>query len=241
MSSEGSEFKDAVSRLYSYLTGIEYVALSCLIFFSINIIVFSAVSRWPWLARSLSLSATRPWGIFTAVFVHDGLEHLISNLEAFSLWGGAFIILMIYAYSDESEYLGKVFFAVPYLSGFLVDGIRFFQWRMEGSSLSALGSSGVVYALVGVFLASALFSFSSSLDDLFRRRGGAWEATRLVLSVGAILLILFQVTSDTKSFLSVAPGVGVFAHGYGFLAGFFISGSLYVYYSLRKSDLILSW
>nr|WP_051527253.1 rhomboid family intramembrane serine protease [[Eubacterium] cellulosolvens] len=132
------------------------------------------------------------WRMVTSMFVHFGLDHIISNT----------ISLLLIGISLE-QHCGHIRFLVIYLFGglagnvlsFLVEGTR----RVQAVSA---GASGAVFSLLGAYLALALI----------------WKKTRtanvnLVLTVAAVGYMFYR---------SMGTGVNVEAHLGGLIAGFLL-------------------
>lgn len=86
------------------------------------------------------------------------------------------------------------------------------------------GSSGVVYTGWGVVSGYAIFNGLSSDPETKRfhllsknKVKRTWAFVNLITIVSFVLYLAV----DPSLFLSEAPGVNVFAHGIGFLGGFF--------------------
>lgn len=80
------------------------------------------------------------WGLFTHMFLHGGLLHLLGNM--FFLW--------IFARAIEDT-LGRRKFLGSYLLLGLIAGLVFFLFNLD-SGLPAVGASGAISGIMGAFL-----------------------------------------------------------------------------------------
>ena len=78
----------------------------------------------------------RPWTLFTSMFLHGGLSHLLFNMYALFLFGGLV----------EQRIGKKRFFMVYFVSGLLAALIGSFVYR------GALGASAAIMGIVGVLI-----------------------------------------------------------------------------------------
>jgi membrane associated rhomboid family serine protease len=133
---------------------IRLIVINCVVFLAANIIVsvmevsgemepYYTVSDWIDLHASLAVFLRRFWGIFTYMFVHFGLMHLLSNM----LW--LFFLGRIF-----SELLGGARLTGVYLIGGLAGGILFMVVSnlIPGAEVSQLegASAGVMAVVVAV-------------------------------------------------------------------------------------------
>ncbi len=84
------------------------------------------------------------WRIFTAVFIHADLEHLLSNMLMLGIFS-----FFIYGYFG--------FTIFPLISLILAAAVNFFTIQSYGPETSLLGASGLVYVLGGFWLAMYFF------------------------------------------------------------------------------------
>lgn len=142
-----------------------------------------------------------PWTIVTSVYAHSGITHLTSNAVALVLFGWPVarattrvrfhsFFLLTGAFAGVSQVL---------LREVLVDAPG-----IEATSVSVLGASGAVFALLGYLLASN--RLSSGLGALVSVPRWVVYATFLVVAV-----ILTLATAQ--------PGVALIAHFTGLLVG----------------------
>lgn len=82
------------------------------------------------------------WRLFTAMFLHAGIRHLLNNM------------LMLYVLGQHLEYLlGPVKFAVLYLVCGVVANIAAYEYYVHnGDFVVAVGASGAVFAVVGALI-----------------------------------------------------------------------------------------
>ena len=161
-----------------------------------NVVVYfltsSQVVDWRWLALAPGAILTRPWGIFTYMFVHGGFTHLLFNMLGLFFFGPRL----------ELQLGGKSFLRLYLFSGL---GGAAFSFLFARYGL-VVGASGAVF---GVLLGFAYF--------WPRERIYIWmvipvEARYLVGVLAAIALF--------SGFSGAGGGVAHFAHVGGFVAGY---------------------
>lgn len=140
------------------------------------------------------------WRLFTSMFYHFGINHLVCNMLMFFVLG-----------SLLEPFFGKVRYGLLYfVSGLAAGGASLlyngFIRGEEGRNVLCAGASGAVYGLIGAYVAIFLVK---------RKSLTAQEKNRLIF---AVAFLLFGSFFDT--------GVGHDAHFGGFLVGLLL-GSLY--------------
>ncbi|WP_436934564.1 rhomboid family intramembrane serine protease [Halovenus marina] len=144
----------------------------------------------------------RPWTVFTSVYAHANLSHLVSNGVALLIFGWpiarsttrprfhAFFLLTGAATGVSQILLSSLLAELPLVEFAATAGV--------------LGASGGVFALLGYLLAS---------NRLSSRVGAALSVSRRVQFV-AFVVIAALLTAATAS-----PGVALIAHFVGLLLG----------------------
>src|SRR6516225_3714031 len=142
--------------------------------------------------------------MFTSMFLHGGLMHLLGNM------------LFLYVFGDNVEdYFGHL----PYLLFYLFCGVAsgmvhvLFNW---GSSLPAIGASGAISGVMGAYavlypranVLMLFFIFLIPIPAVFVL--GYWFVLQFVEGVGVLGA-------------ANAPGVALWAHIGGFIVGFTIA------------------
>ena len=88
------------------------------------------------------------WRLFTAMFMHAGIRHLLNNM----------LLLYVLGTSLESL-LGPVRYLILYLAGGLIGNIAAWRWYVwENRNVVAVGASGAVFAVMGALLWIILIS-----------------------------------------------------------------------------------
>jgi len=161
-----------------------------------NVAVFlltsSQILAWQYLALIPGAILAQPWGVFTYMFVHGGIWHLVFNMIGLFFFGPRL----------ENQLGGKYFLRLYLLSGF--GGAAFsFLFAQYGA---VVGASGAVF---GVLLGYAYFW---PRDKIY-----IWG----ILPVEARWLVGVLAAMSLYSGLSGAgAGVAHFAHLGGFAAGY---------------------
>lgn len=92
------------------------------------------------------VSKGQVYRLFTAIFLHGGVEHILSNM------------VMLYAAGDLLEKrIGHVRFAFAYLlSGIAGNAVSYLYEKVSGVRYTAVGASGAVYGIMGVIICLAI-------------------------------------------------------------------------------------
>ena len=167
---------------------------------SLTTILFMAVTLFYWLApagwsdlfpavQSQIYQHGQIWRIFTAMFVHADLEHLLSNM--YMLWIFSFFVF---------GYFGFTVF--PVFSILLAAAANAIAVKTYGADTQLLGASGLVYILGGFWL---------TLYPLIQRQYSVMN--RSIRALGIALMIFAPSTFvPTTSYITHAIG---FAMGIG--------------------------
>jgi membrane associated rhomboid family serine protease len=144
-------------------------------------------------ALSLPLGA-RPWTLVTATYAHAGLAHLLANLLA----------LLVVGLAVERGTTAPRFHAFFVASGALAGVAELLVGGLLGPSVSVIGASGGVFALLGYALTG------NRLSDVLGRLVDLGRAGTLTLFVAVALLV---------TVVTASPGVALVAHFTGLLVG----------------------
>ena len=82
------------------------------------------------------------WRLFTAMFLHAGIRHLLNNM------------LLLYVLGQHLEYLlGAVKYTVLYLTCGVIANIISYRIYLEGNQyIVAVGASGAIFAVMGALI-----------------------------------------------------------------------------------------
>ncbi|USB35101.1 rhomboid family intramembrane serine protease [Paenibacillus sp. YPG26] len=185
-------------NLKSYL---RYYPVTSLILL-INIIMFILVAfsgddllRFGALTNDSSYEHER-WRYLSAIFLHDGFDHLLFNSFA----------LMVFAPPME-RLLGSWKYAVLYLgAGLLANALSMAYYNYQMELTLTVGASGAIYGVYGGFLYVALLQ-RQMID----------EASRKTLYAILMVGLVFSIMVDNINWM---------AHLGGLITGFFIYGIL---------------
>ncbi|MEW6593060.1 MAG: rhomboid family intramembrane serine protease, partial [Candidatus Hadarchaeota archaeon] len=240
--------KRPASKEWRRLSGFEPVAIAFAFLVSVGLIVFAVTSADPLIQESLSLAPDKPWGVLTSAFVHGDAGHLLNNIQGFALSCVFFLLANFGLNLKERRHISRLFAWLIFISAFASDAVELVIWQLSATTgVSSFGSSGIVYASLGVVLSSAIFSSGMNLEKLRmakRRKKSPLKAKDMVipaLSVIIFLIIFLELVLTPEFFFSVGPGVDVFAHEFGFFLGFASSFLMFVRWmskspSRRKSS-----
>ena len=135
--------------------------------------------------------------IFTSMFLHFGIEHLINNMLVLFVLG-----------SRLERVIGSLRFAVIYFLGGIAGNVVSLLYDLrQGEAAVSAGASGAVFAVMGGMILVVLCN-KGRLEDLSMRQ----------ILVLAVFSLYFGFTSS---------GVDNAAHLGGFLAGFILAVIVY--------------
>ena len=230
------------TRISRHLSGFRPLALAFIVFSLINILIYLLITLYPPLLEMLWLSTSTPWGIITSAFTHAELGHLVNNLQGFTVAVILFVPEVSVYMTDIRRRYSAVFLRMVFISGILVNLLEY-PLLLTRPGFSSWGASGIVYGSLGVLLAACMRSLPAHLRTMPRKKRGRkpgfrfdrgfWKGFRSLLAVSLLLAFLVMIFTDTAGFLSVAPGVDVFAHGFGFLISLGGAMVLFRYKNLR--------
>lgn len=144
-------------------------------------------------ALDIQLSA-RPWALVTSVYAHASFGHLLANAIGLLLLGPL-----------VSRGTTTLRFHAFFLSMGAVAGLaQVTVADLLGATVSVIGASGAIFALLGYLLAGNLVS--------------TWLLDRLSLSP-SVLLLVFLAVAVGLTFLTASPGAALVGHGTGLLLG----------------------
>lgn len=137
------------------------------------------------------------WRLFTALFLHMGMQHLLNNM----------MLLFAVGTLIENE-LGHVRYLLIYLfSGLAANYFSYLWYIRQGENVVAVGASGAIFALIG-----------ATIWILIRNKGRFQGLTTGKMVFAAAMMLYFGFTT---------PGVGNMAHVSGLIVGFVLALLLY--------------
>lgn len=137
------------------------------------------------------------WRLFTAMFVHAGIRHLLNNM------------LLLYVLGQHLEYLiGSVRFALLYLACGLIANIASYEIYLMGNrDVVSVGASGAIFAAMGALIFIVI-----------RNKGRVHGLTLQQMLIMAAFSLYFGF---------VSPEVANSAHVAGLISGFLSGILLY--------------
>lgn len=233
-----------VSRKKFKLVGFGPIVLAFAIFVLINSSMFIVTSIHPSVIDSFWLAPDRPWGIFTSSFIHANPEHLLNNMEGFTFASVLFLMVNLGSSPEDRRRSSALFLWLVFIAGFVADGIEFTVWRLVGAqNVSSFGASGMVYAAIGVMLASALCNLPKNMagirDILTARKKSDRDIRRVLapsFAIVAFAVLFFQLVSSPDNFFSAGPGIDVFAHTLGFSIGFYSALIAFTWWGIGRHN-----
>lgn len=150
--------------------------------------------------------------LFTSMFMHFGVEHLINNMLSLWLWG-----------SKLEQMLGKLRYLVLYLASGLIGGLASVimnMWvykHLNETIIVAAGASGAIYGIMGGVLFGVLV-------DKNKRRYFTKQRVGLLFAISIV-------------YMFTETGVDHTAHAGGFIGGFLICLTYFVVNHLRGKKL----
>ena len=144
------------------------------------------------------------WRLFTSMFLHFGLAHLLNNM-----------VLLFFLGDYMERFLGKVRYLILYLGGGILGNI-FSYWSelQQGRQVVSAGASGAIFAVLGG-LVVLLLIHRGRLEDL--------SLSRVLLMAALSLYVGFR-----------SAGVDGFAHLGGFLGGALLAAAMKLFPGGRK-------
>ena len=177
------------------------VVLNALVFLAVEFTGFSqdTVHMLDWGAAYTPciVEEGETYRIFTSMFLHFGIEHLINNMLVLFVLG-----------SRLERVIGSLRFAVIYFLGGIAGNVVSLLYDLkQGETAVSAGASGAVFAVMGGMILVVLCN-KGRLEDLSMRQ----------ILVLAVFSLYFGFTSS---------GVDNAAHLGGFLAGFILAVIVY--------------
>ena len=177
------------------------VVLNVLVFLAVEFTGFSqdTVHMLDWGAAYTPciVEEGETYRIFTSMFLHFGIEHLINNMLVLFILG-----------SRLERVIGSLRFAVIYFLGGIAGNVVSLLYDLkQGETAVSAGASGAVFAVMGGMILVVLCN-KGRLEDLSMRQ----------ILILAIFSLYFGFTSS---------GVDNAAHLGGFLAGFILAVIVY--------------
>ena len=166
----------------------------------------ACLKRWFGLPASTSLLLQHPWTLFTYMFMHGGIMHILWNMFALYVFGGIFLNFYSVRHFIGTYLLGGLFGAVFYVAAFNV--FPYFSNVVEVSYL--VGASASVLAIV---TATAVRCPDFRLNMLF------FGSVKLsTLAIVAVLVSVLMLSGDNAG--------GNFAHLGGAFGGLLVAVAL---------------
>lgn len=177
------------------------VVLNVLVFLAVEFTGFSqdTVHMLDWGAAYTPciVEEGETYRIFTSMFLHFGIEHLINNMLVLFVLG-----------SRLERVIGSLRFAVIYFLGGIAGNVVSLLYDLkQGEAAVSVGASGAVFAVMGGMILVVLCN-KGRLEDLSMRQ----------ILILAVFSLYFGFTSS---------GVDNAAHLGGFLAGFILAVIVY--------------
>nr|WP_256448212.1 rhomboid family intramembrane serine protease [Falcatimonas sp. MSJ-15] len=133
--------------------------------------------------------------IFTSMFMHFGIEHLISNMLALMVLGEAL-----------ERYVGKIRFLIIYLLSGIIGGIvSVASYALRDRMVVSAGASGAVFGVLGAILVVTIFGHIRSGE----------------VRIDPRRLIMFALLSILSGFNDT--GIDNYAHIGGLVSGIIIA------------------
>lgn len=147
--------------------------------------------------------------IFTSMFMHFGIEHLISNMLALMVLGEAL-----------ETYVGKIKYLIIYLLSGIIGGIvSVIAYTLKGSVVVSAGASGAIFGILGGLLCVTL-----------KRRIGVGRER-----IDPGRLIMFALLSILSGFNDT--GIDNYAHIGGLISGVIITAVILQITDRRKTGI----
>lgn len=132
------------------------------------------------------IGAGEYYRLFTCMFLHEGVDHIFSNL----------ILLFFLGEIIESK-IGSVKFAILYFLSGICGSMASFLYSRTAAGYTSIGASGAVFGLIGIFIIMAIKKY----------KGVNVPKNRL------ILMIIYCIYSSFDAYVDFAAHFGGLAAG----------------------------
>ena len=210
------ELRKIVSRVGEIFNDFRVLIHFYLAFFILCLIIFLFGLAFPWFNLLLVASRSTPWGIFTSIFIHNDLLHLVRNMV------GLFSFFLIFSFTNyflpSKEKINRVsFLTITLLTSTVLSNLI---WILI-VKIGTIGASGLVYASEGAVTGFCLVNFW----DLYEL--GKTKASRktgvLLVNLSIFILVCIWMIFYTYSFLSYERDANVLIHGSSFVIAFILA------------------
>lgn len=215
------------------LLNFKTVFITNLFLIVLGLIVLCLTTPFPFMMDYLAASAKTPWGILTSLFVHKDWLHFSQNMVSLIIL--TFLFAMTNVHLDEQEKLKRSSFFLwdIFFSAILANIL----WVIILPQAKSAGSSGVVYASIGLVMGFSLNNICPSLWNTLNenlKKEGSLKAFfkknfPIIYNLSVFSLLLFSIIIDPEGFLSVGPGVNTSVHSISFLASFLMVAVLHLH------------
>ncbi|MBO3833139.1 MAG: rhomboid family intramembrane serine protease [Candidatus Brockarchaeota archaeon] len=222
-----------IERVLNLMLNFKTVFIANLFLIIFGLVVLCLTTSLPLMMDYLAASAKTPWGILTSLLVHKDWLHFSWNMISLTIC--SFLFAMTNMHLEEQEkhkrslfFLWNIFFSAT-LANIL--------WVIICPQVKSIGSSGVVYASIGIVMGFSLANIYphpwNILKENLKKRMSLKiflkKSFPIIYNLLVFLLLLFYIIIDPKGFLSVGPRVNTITHCIGFLASFLMVTALHLY------------
>jgi len=197
----------------------------------ITILGISALALYfpiKWNRAFLSASSDSPWGIITSIFIHSDIQHFNSNMIYFSFFVLIFILINSGLPSDI-RYIRAKTFAIGVFASAIAANLT---WITLFPHISAIGSSGAVYAAIGIVL---FFSISNSImpaliyEEFDRYTSSIKNFILWIVNIAMFVFIPNYIIGSPLSFIVIRSGPNTFIHSWSFILGILAAATHFIY------------
>lgn len=207
---------DVVSRLKGIFRDFQALFLFYLVLLSLCVLVYAINLPYPWLDDVLLASRSTPWGIFTSLFIHSDLAHLVMNMVGLLSFFLVFSFTNYYNPSEENT--SRIhFFIITIIIATVLSNLL---WILI-VNIGTIGASGLIYASEGSVTGFCLVNFWEIYNEV--RNSKKAETGVLMVNLLVFLLICIWMVFYTNSFLSYGQDVNVLIHGSSFVLAFILT------------------
>lgn len=160
------------------------------------------IQQWGLVPRE-ALSAHGLVTIFTAMFIHGGIMHIVGNM----------LYLMIFGDNVEDRFGHGLFFLFYFACGFLAFVAHFLF--NAGSSVPSVGASGAISGVLGAYVVM----FARNRVRVFWVIFITWVPAWLMIGIWAAEQFLNTYATIAYTDQTDGSGVAYAAHAGGFIAG----------------------
>lgn len=182
----------------------------------VSSVLYLGFLMYPGLNDFLAASRTTPWGIFTSLFVHTGIEHYVFNVSSLFLFCMLFAVCNSFLSENQKRRRMYFFIATSFCSAVIANLV----WIILIPQTGTLGASGLVYASEGIILGFTVFNSLGIMNWKAYKTKDRFARLVIASNLAVLVAIVFEIVLSASVFLGVGAGVNAGVHGLAFISGY---------------------